>query len=61
MIIFDKNSFQIVDLIISKRENGECHKNMRNISECLEFYFNFPSSLLEDALVSYLLRKLVLF
>ncbi|KAJ8926247.1 hypothetical protein NQ314_021396 [Rhamnusium bicolor] len=41
---------QIVDLIIEKNKNGSCPENTKDISKCLVDYFNFPASLLKDAL-----------
>ncbi|XP_050309675.1 piRNA biogenesis protein EXD1-like [Anthonomus grandis grandis] len=50
--IYVQNTFdtQIVDLMLQKRESGNCPSFERSISECLVHYLNFPSSILEKAL-----------
>lgn len=37
--------------MLEKKETGSIPKVIRNISELLEHYLNFPSKLLESALV----------
>ncbi|CAH1175711.1 unnamed protein product [Phaedon cochleariae] len=41
---------QVVDLIIEKNKKRKMLSQMRDISECLVEYLNFPSSLLKNAL-----------